>query len=594
MISRLITILAVLSYALTAHAYPDEVNETVNLGIGQATGGMSMINDNRYMFVGHTDVLKRIDLGTLTLTTEQPPELTVESGTEGNIKGSAYSISSQKVYASQDDGDVLAFSTTSITSNPSVIDIITGRSLGPVVIDTSVSPNDVYIGNGTDGLVYVLPAGSSSISRTITLKQSSEAAQSITINDMLYVPATDELYVATNIGTVYYVASGSTQANAVVIDPTKAANLVALDSNYPGTKVYAVDSTSNNCIYVIATSNHEVAKTIDVDSKDNTSFSDIAVMRVDSPGGAYYGFVSGQRGITLFDTAADTLVDVNSTGTCIDACPISTRYYGYLIASGDHYLYMSSGGGEISVITENPYIDFPEDIIYYDSTEAVTTALTIGGKVKVTFRSDIAGTYKVRANGSIDASGTVLTDINGGTGGSVAADTSTPLTFAYDTNKSALIEGDNIFFFFVTDSNSLTGRMGITVVVDTPPDPVVLRSTNFGNGRAYVTFDRLTAADMNHYHVYVDTDPVAVRTKTTVAAAISQPSSGGTVTGEVNGLTNGSTYYIAVEGVDNNGNVGVRGYLLPDGTEASAEPQRTVGPAAYSGETGGCSLIRTN
>ena len=70
-----------------------------------------------------------------------------------------------------------------------------------------------------------------------------------------------------------------------------------------------------------------------------------------------------------------------------------------------------------------------------------------------------------------------------------------------------------------------------------------------------------------------------------------QPSSGSKVTAEVTGLTNGTLYYMAVEGVDAGGNVGPRTHLLPDGTALSSMPQLTVGPAGYSGEKGGCALV---
>jgi hypothetical protein len=130
--------------------------------------------------------------------------------------------------------------------------------------------------------------------------------------------------------------------------------------------------------------------------------------------------------------------------------------------------------------------------------------------------------------------------------------------------------------------------------VDLPPGTITIEDTGFGNGRIYLYFSRLTASDINHYNMYVSTDPLEVRTMTTVSASISQPSSGSTVTGVVSGLANGSVYYMAVEGVDNNSNVGPRAYLKSDGSLVYNEPQVTVGPVGYSGETGGCSLGDTS
>ena len=102
--------------------------------------------------------------------------------------------------------------------------------------------------------------------------------------------------------------------------------------------------------------------------------------------------------------------------------------------------------------------------------------------------------------------------------------------------------------------------------------------------------DRLSAADIATYNAYVDTDAAAVATKTDIAATASQ-TAGGAVTITIEGLANGTDYFLAVEAEDSNGNISAtRTTTLADGSPATGTPQATVGPAGLSGETG-CGMV---
>ena len=118
-----------------------------------------------------------------------------------------------------------------------------------------------------------------------------------------------------------------------------------------------------------------------------------------------------------------------------------------------------------------------------------------------------------------------------------------------------------------------------------------MRSAGFGNTRIYVNFDRLTESDMASYNVYVSTDRDEVLSMTDPTATVSQASSGSTMTAEVGGLVNGTTYFIAMEGVDEGGNTSEnRTNKFADGTVATGLPEATVGPAGLLGEKG-CALV---
>ncbi len=584
---------AIHSNALAA-SYPDSVGAVLSLGISQAIGGMAITQNNRYLFVAYGQNLKMIDLGTFALAEEQPPELTEEAGTLGVIKDLAYSAVNNELYAVQDDGDLLIYNVSKITLQPSVIRILSSTTLFPLAIDDTGTEPVLYIGDNTNKAVYVWKRSAGGIINTISLTQVLSSVTNWTMNDLLYVNDVAEMFMSVGAGYLVWTnENGTGGATRVALPYGYTVNMQAMAALPNGTKIYAIDSSDNNSIEIVSTATNTRQTPISIRTTDNTELIGIATFT--GSDGFVYGYCSGLDGVSVWDTTNDTMIDQATGSSCIDISPsdtcqpIQTSYYGPLITSGDGYIYMSSAGGELVLLTENPVIDIVS-VKYFDDDEEETDALHQGGTVQITWTSDQNGSYRTYANGSIDESGSALTDINGATGGSVVAGETNVTTFAYDTNQSILEEGDNNLFFFVENSAKLIGRIAAVAFVDTPPPAVVVTGASFGNTRAYITFNRLTPNDMSHYNIYADTDPDAVKTKSATSATKAQPSSGAHVTAEISGLTNGTLYYLAIEGVDEGENIGPRTYLLPDGSPISATPQITVGPAGFSGEKGGCSL----
>ncbi|PJA18598.1 MAG: hypothetical protein COX62_08455 [Deltaproteobacteria bacterium CG_4_10_14_0_2_um_filter_43_8] len=595
------------SLSVVVNAYPNEVKATLNLGLGSIVTGLAITSNNNDLFASYSDVLNDIDLGLWGLAANQPPALTSDDGTSGNIEGIVYSPDNSYIYAVQDNGHILTFFVNNITATPTVTKVtaLEGKKLGPVAIDTS-STATLYIVDNANSLVYVWQAGKSELNATVDLKLAPDltnVATAFNVLDILFAPETNEVYVATDVGIVAYFSTDNIgNPNDFVLDDTKAADIGALAVTPNGSKIYAATGAqlppspdAYPTIYVVSTSTHqEVASPMQLVNSENTAFTSMVTMSVHGGLAPVYGFVSGSKGVSVFNTTNNQFIDVDTSNACTSTCdPIATSSTsGPMIASGDNYIYLA-GSGNVLVITDNPWIDI-SDISYTDSTGAAATALQQGGSCAMTFQSDTTGDYTVMVGGTVEKTGTGVIDTNGASGGSVTADTDTIFTFNYDDNSSAFEEGDNTVYIFVTssDNTNLKGRSADTVTVDTPPGEITISSTGFGNERAYITFGRLTANDISHYNLYSDTDATAVQTKTDVSATVSQVSAGSSVTGHMDGLTNGTTYYLAVEGVDAGGNVGPRAYLL-NGTSASAMPQETVGPAGLSGETGGCALVRT-
>jgi len=609
---RLLQIIAVVIFltpGLNIYAYPNQVKATLQLGFGSSVTGLALTTDNNDLFVSYADILKETDLGLWLLPTAQPPPLSTTDGTEGNLDGIVYSSANSYVYAVQDNGHILTFPVNNITATPTLTKpaSIDGIKLGPVAIDTSASSPTLYIVDNASSKVYVWPAGASDITATVDLKQAPDLTNvqaAFNVLDILFASDTNEVYVATDVGVVAYFSTDNTgNPNDFVLDSTMAADIGALAVTPDGSTLYAATGaqlppTPNAypTIFVISTSTHQqIATPIQLLDSENTDFVSMETMSL--VGGGVYGFVSGSKGVTVFNTSNDQLIDVTTSNPCTStpttACnPIPTsNTSGPIMASGDNYLYLA-GSGNLLVITDNPWVDI-SSVTYKDSTGADATVLKIGGTCTITFQSDTTGAYSMMVGGNVNRTGKNVVDINGSSSGTATAVTDVIFTFKYNDNSANFQEGDNSVFAFVTSSanSNLKGRSAATVTVDTPPGPLTISSTGFGNQRAYITFSRLTVSDMNHYNLYSDTDPVNVQTKTDIATTVSQTSAGPSITGHIDGLTNGTKYYLAVEGVDNTGNIGPRAYLLSDGTPASALPQATVGPAGLSGDTGGCELV---
>lgn len=584
----ILTTIGLLVFSSEIFSFPKTVAKQLDVGITQqATGGMAISSKNRYMMLAYTDNLKIVDLATFALAADQPPALSKDDGTDGNIKSIAFLSLNSSICAAQDDGDLLTYDLNAITNKPTSNVIASGKSLGPVENDEAGLTSTLYIANSADGIIYVTDSTVSTTPTAISIRSGTDTSL-FTVNSMFFDSTTGEIYASTNTGKLIYTTGGA--AGVLALDTTGTANIIAMAGTTDGAKIYIVDAT-NNMVRIFSTSSHTQSSTpITINTTDNNNLTSIVLMHSDIDNKTY-GYVSGQRGISVIDTSNDTLIDVDdSTSTAID--PIPTTDYGPMVVSGDGYVFLSSGSGKIDIVTEKPWVTV-SDVAYKDSTGAVTDALKVGGTVTITFQSSITGTFQVVNGGEVNnTGGKVITTTDASS--SVTADTDTQTTFAYDTNSSAFDEGINTTYIFVTDAShtNMVGRMAASVLVDTPPPATTISSTGFGNTRAYINFARLTPNDMSYYNLYADTDAENVKTKVDRSGSVSQTSAGTTISGEIGGLTNGTKYYVAVEGVDNNGNVGPRTWQLADGTQAFANPQETVGPAEFAGEDGGCSLIK--
>ena len=548
----------------------------------------ALLKDDGIMIVAYGETLNIIDLGDYALDPNQPPALDEDEGTDGNLMAIAYSSGQNNVYAPQEDGDCLIYDLDDITVQPNSVEIVADNELGPIALDNN--SQRAYIADNTDVAIHVLNLSSLSLESTITLNIPSVTSFSMT--DAVHVKLTDEIYFSTDVGAVFYMSAGSGSVSEITIDSTYTDELSSLMVTPTGDHVY-VTNKSHGSLTKISTSSHAIVDEIDI--SPNQSPTDIGITEVSNPqggtGNAYYAYIAGSKGMTVMNTAGDLILDMGTDpDTDYEPLPM-TRTPQHVLTSSvdDGYVYSINTSQYVDIITANPWVTI-SSVTYSGGG----SQMGLGESVTITFQADETGTAAISSGGTVTGGGTALVDDTGASSWDVAVEnTDIAVTINYDDNTSAFGEGDNDVFVFVTDADGNTGRIAITVSVDTPPNNVVMQSTGFGNESVYVIFERLTANDINHYNIYVDTSDTAVLTKTEVAAEIAQRTSGNTITGKVSGLTNTFVYYIAMEAVDQGGNVSLaRTNTLSDGTLAYAIPQPTGGPVGFSGETGGCAIFQ--
>ncbi len=566
-----------------AFAFPDvEIDWTYageppfSFGISGTPSGFDLWSDTE-LAVSYSKTLQLIDTGAYADEATQPFDISSDTDTDSVIKGIAYVSSAAEIVASQEDGVLLVFPMSDVSAKPTFVTLAEGNELGPIAVDSA--NRTVYVADNSSRVIHVVDLVGLTVTSSIALTVPGKTSFSVT--DAMYVEGTaNEAYFTTDVGGVFYIASGGTAATLIDVDVVNEVDLVALDALPSGSEIYVVNSSDSE-VRKIDTSAHTVNSEV-IDMSPNSDLSDIAITEVTNPTSTY-AYVAGVSGVSVINTATDTVLDLGSDPD-VDNEPIPTSAQPYLLQASsvtDGFVYCLFSTGSFGVISENPFVEISS--LTYSSGGS---SLGQGESITLVFAADQDGTWEVRVGGSVDESGTLLADSSGATSGAITADTDTSVTFNYDDNSSAFPEGTDDLWVFVTNGD-VRGRRSTQVSVDTPPPDVVISSTGFGNQKVYINFERIDVEDMATYNIYADTDPSAVLTKSDVSATVSQPSSGTTVSGAVEGLTNGTVYYFAMEAVDAGGNLSPnRTNTYADGTPVTGTPQATEGPAGASGERG--------
>lgn len=563
-------------------AFPDQEKATVDF-ISTQPSAVVVSDDNRYVFFGVGDRIIRGDLASWEETPDQVPELTGDDF-DGGVEGLA--IRNDNLYATQSDGDIIIVDLNDITATPRSVNISTG-ALGSLVADTTGTPgtDQLYVADTTANQILVFDIGDETVTASIPLRDDLDAQ--VTPLDLVFDERsgnTNKVYVSSGTKFLFEIPVGVTTATRIDLSQggtVDAGIIPALAVSPSGETLFAVDSTNTTVHVLDVATNLPPSTTAGSDlpidlltGNENNDLRDILVTPVLNPTDTY-AYVSGGNGLSLIDLNFDG-GGVLSSYELLTRIDLAVSSPIFVFAASDEYVLTVNGNAQTSVITENPFVTIT-------STSLDGQTLTEGESFTIVFESDEAGTYEVRVGGDIDATGTLVDS------GTVPAANS-PVTTNEITDSGEFQEGSNDVFVFVTDDQGNRGRDMIQIDTDIPPEGITIRSTGFGDQKAFITFDRLEQTDIVSYNIYADPSASVVMTKSQTSGTVDQPDSGSTVTGEALNLINGTLYFLAVEAVDSSGNVGPRVNTFPDGTFATAIPQGTIGLTQAVGELG-CALL---
>lgn len=275
-------------------------------------------------------------------------------------------------------------------------------------------------------------------------------------------------------------------------------------------------------------------------------------------------------------TSGDALDSLSFSGTARD-----------IVVGPAGYTAVGMTGGEVSVLTDRPWLSVPVATVGGVEVFAVNE----GDEVVIESVSDQAGDWTVELGGDWDQPGS---------GAELAAGTlSEPGPIAATITASDWGEGANTLFVRI-DAASGTGHAGVVLDVDFAPGTVALANSNlaFEDKRLTLTFDALAVDDIDRYTAYLSDAPFTAadyptggpefdggggEDEATVEApvVITEFTAGSSISVEFSPLTNEQTYYLAVRATDGGGLEGPMSAVI----EGRPRPTNTAGDLA--GERGG-------
>ena len=285
----------------------------------------------------------------------------------------------------------------------------------------------------------------------------------------------------------------------------------------------------------------------------------------------------------LFAYTAGTSTDVevyDAAGSLEQSIDLVDSSATSIVVSGavSPIAYAAASDGSIRVLSDLPFIDL---------LTASPTLVGGGDPFTLSFSANRDGAWDVRIGGDgVVGSGSSLAsgDLLAGEVTSVGLD-----------GGDLTAEGSNRLYVFVTGTSG-TGVDSTQVTLDQPPGPIDGLAVLPGDSRLVVDWTAGDESDLDHFTVYLSDQPFAADDAVlpsfvtdSVDGTISYPLSvtagevGAGHSIEITGLSNSSTYYVAVRAVD------AGGLLGPVSEVVSATPEATCGAAECAGDNYGCS-----
>ena len=274
--------------------------------------------------------------------------------------------------------------------------------------------------------------------------------------------------------------------------------------------------------------------------------------------------------VEVFDMAGTQRQSIDLVDSSAIACALASE--------AKATAYVAAADGSLRGLSDLPFIE-----------NLATSEAIVGGDESfvVSFSATQAGSWELRLGGDgVQSAGSSLAT------GMISEETPVSVELA----ASDLVEeGTNSLFVFVT-SGAGTGVDSLEVVLDRPPGALQSFSLSAGDGRLVAEWVAGGETDLESFEVYLsdawfvtEDGELPVFVVQTGAGEVSYPLSvpaglpDETHSLEIEGLTNGQNYYLAVRALDTGGLLGPFSEVL------SVSPAETCGAAECAGDEYGCS-----
>ena len=539
----LITISSLFVAASAAYAFPNTKVASIPVGSGPygigGNGTYAVVAESQ---TGRVDI---INLSTNTLLntsifagTNPSMVAVTPDGTLAYVTGYGNNGSNSTVYA-------VSLNTSSNFTTSSV-------SVGSGPVGIAIANNIVFVTNYASNSWSYFPVGSSS---PTTVNSWGGGPISIAANT-----SATQVYVAnstSNTVNVFQYNFNGTNTYGVTTTITTGLYPDALLLVPNSTTLY-VANANDNTLSVINTSSNSVVATIALPSGGHPNGLALTpdgstLMVMNSPAG----------GITYIQVSSNTVINSLTLGSNLEQAYLTSNgSNAYITDYANSVVYQLAS--IISILSTTPSA-------INDSNNNVST---------ITWNSTMSGTYEVEigGNGTI-GSGFTITGLSGPV---TANQTMTFPVYASDlinASGGSVTNGPYTIYIYVTTTQGNIVAYASTniTLLTTPPQPASNLSATPGDGKAFLSWTASPSLYLGGYSVYYSTTPFDINSlPSTVYDA------GNTTSYTLNGLTNGTLYYIGLVTYDLAGNTSTLSTL------ATVTPVYIPGPSDLAGQKGNC------
>ncbi|MCL4479562.1 MAG: beta-propeller fold lactonase family protein [Deltaproteobacteria bacterium] len=424
-------------------------------------------------------------------------------------------------------------------------------SVGSGPIGICIANNTVFVTNYANDTFSYFPVGSSSPTTVQTWGGGPISIAANSSANAVYVA--NSTSNAVNVFQYNFNASGTYGVTTTITTGSYPSAILLTPDQ---TKLY-VANANDNTISVINTSSNSVVNTISLGSSSGGHPNGLAI----TPDGSTLMVINSPTGgITYIQTSTNTVINTLSLGSYLKQAYVTSN-------GSDMYVtdYSASTVYELS------------SVVTISSTKPSAINNTTNNTSVITWSSTMSGTYEAEIGGNgTKGSGIPLP---GGSGSVTAGQTMTMPIYASDLiNLAGGKNGPYTIYIYVTTTQGIVAYASTSILLLTvPPSPASNLSALPNNGKAYLNWTASTSQYLGGYYVYYSTSMFDINSlPSTVVDA------GNTTSYTLNGLTNGTLYYIGAIAYDLAANKSTLSNIT------TVTPVYIPSPSDLSGQKGNC------